>query len=113
MLVVAHIVRGAIHALAPDDFALYGRALISADDDELGAQLGQQVQQLAAEKGFTPTDALAEVAEATKGALSGGGGLSKSELHDSSASESAPILCPGAGAARAITSHRCYGAMGR
>ncbi len=27
-LVVAHIVRGAIHALAPEDLALYGRTLI-------------------------------------------------------------------------------------
>lgn len=81
-LVVAHIVRGAIHALAPDDLALYGRALISSDDDELAAQLGQQVQRLAAEKGFAPSDALDEVAEATKGALRGGRALSKNELHD-------------------------------
>ena len=81
-LVVAHIVRGAIHALAPPDFALYGRALIATDDDELEAQLGRQVQRLAAEKGFTPTDALTEVAEATKGALGGGRALSKNELHD-------------------------------
>ncbi len=42
-LVVAHVVRGAIHALAPGDLALYGRALIARDDDELAAQLGQQV----------------------------------------------------------------------
>jgi hypothetical protein len=45
-LIVAHIVRGAIHALAPGDFALYGRALISGEDHELAAQLGQQVQRL-------------------------------------------------------------------
>ena len=81
-LVVAHIVRGAIHALAPDDFALYGRALISADDGELIVQLGQQVQRLAAEKGFAPTAALDEVAEATRGALGGGRALGKKELHD-------------------------------
>ncbi len=81
-LVVAHIVRGAIHALAPDDFAVYGHALISTDDDELGAQLGQQVQRLATEKGFAPTDALAEVTKATRAALSGGRALSKNELHD-------------------------------
>jgi Winged helix DNA-binding domain len=81
-LVVAHIVRGAIHALAPRDFALYGRALISADDHELAAQLGQQVQRLAADKGFAPTDALAEVAAATKDALRAGRALSKNELHD-------------------------------
>ena len=62
-LVVAHIVRGAIHALAPRDLALYGRALISGDDDELGQQLGQQVQRLVVEKGFAPTDALEEEAQ--------------------------------------------------
>jgi hypothetical protein len=81
-LVVAHVVRGAIHALAPRDFALYGRALIARDDNELGAQLGRQVQRLAAEKGFAPTEALAEVSEATKEALSGGRALSKNELHE-------------------------------
>ncbi len=81
-LLIAHIVRGAIHALAPGDLALYGRALISTDDDELGAQLGRQVQLLAAEKGFKPTDALDDVAEATKRALSGGRVLTKNELHD-------------------------------
>ena len=54
-LVVAHVVRGAIHALAPGDLALYGRALIARDDDELGVQLGQQVRRLAGEKGFRPT----------------------------------------------------------
>jgi len=50
-IVVAHIARGAIHALAPGDHALYGRALIARDDTELGAQLGRQVQKLAADKG--------------------------------------------------------------
>jgi hypothetical protein len=81
-LVVAHVVRGAIHALAPGDLALYGRALIARDDDELGRQLGRQVQRLAAEKGFAPTAALEEVATATKDALGGGRALSKIELHD-------------------------------
>jgi len=81
-LVVAHIVRGAIHALAPQDLALYGRALISGDDDELGQQLGQQVRRLATEKRFAPTDALDQVAEATKDALADGRALGKNELHD-------------------------------
>ncbi len=81
-LAVAHVVRGAIHALAPDDLALYGRALISRDDIELAQQLGQQVQQLAEERGFAPTDALDEVAEATTDALRGGVALSKNELHE-------------------------------
>ena len=57
-LVVAHIVSGAIHALAPCDHALYGRALIAEDDDDLAAQLGQQVQRLTADKGFSPSEAL-------------------------------------------------------
>jgi hypothetical protein len=81
-LVVAHVVRGAIHALAPGDLALWGRALIARDDDELSAQLGRQVRRLAAEKGFAPTDALDEVAAATGEALAGGRKLDKNELHE-------------------------------
>jgi Winged helix DNA-binding domain len=81
-LVVAHVVRGAIHALAPGDLALYGRALIARDDGELGAQLGRQVQRLAAEKGFAPGEALDEVATATKDALARGRALGKNELHE-------------------------------
>ena len=81
-LVVAHVVRGAIHALAPGDLALYGRALLATSDDELGVQLGQQVQRLAAEKGFAPTAALAEVADATKDALGRGRALDKNGLHE-------------------------------
>ena len=81
-LVVAHVVRGAIHALAPGDLALYGRALIARDDGELAAQLGQQVQRLAAEKGFAPSEALQEVATATKDALATGRTLDRNELHE-------------------------------
>jgi hypothetical protein len=81
-LVVAHVVRGAIHALAPGDHALYGHALIARDDDELGAQLGRQVRRLADEKGFAPTAALEEVAAATKEALANGRALDKNELHE-------------------------------
>lgn len=81
-LVVAHIVRGAIHALAPEDLARYGRALIARDDDELAAQLGRQVRRLADEKGFAPTAALEEVAAATTDALAGGRTLDKNELHE-------------------------------
>jgi Winged helix DNA-binding domain len=81
-VVIAHIVRGAIHALAPGDLALYGRALIANDDGELGPQLGRQVQRLAAEHGFAPSDALEEVARATKEALANGHVLDKNELHE-------------------------------
>jgi Winged helix DNA-binding domain len=80
-LVVAHVIRGAIHALAPRDLALYGRALLARNDDELGAQLGRQVRGLAAEKGFAPSDALDEVATATKDALANGRVLDKNGLH--------------------------------
>ncbi len=53
-LAVAHV----IHAIAPADFGLYGRSLIAGDDDELGAQLGRQVQLLCAEtRGLTMADA--------------------------------------------------------
>jgi hypothetical protein len=81
-LVVAHVIRGAIHAVAPGDFALYGRALLARDDGELGAQLGQQVQRLAAEKGFAPSAALAEVAAATEEALAHGRRLDRNGLHE-------------------------------
>jgi hypothetical protein len=81
-LVVAHVVRGAIHALAPGDLALYGRALIARDDDELAAQLGRQVQRLAAEKGFAAGEALDEVSAATTDALADGRALDKNELHE-------------------------------
>jgi hypothetical protein len=80
-LVVAHVVRGAIHALAPGDLGLYGRALIARDDDELADQLGRQVKRLAAEHGFAATAALEEVAAATKDALAGGARLDKNDLH--------------------------------
>jgi Winged helix DNA-binding domain len=79
---LAHVVRGAIHAFAPEDFALYGRALISSDDDELAAQLGRQVRRLVGEKGLAPNEALDEVAEATEDALRDGRALTKDELHD-------------------------------
>ena len=93
-LVVAHVVRGAIHALAPGDLALYGRALIARDDGELGAQLGRQVQRLAAEKGFAPSDALDEVARATQGALENGRTLDKNELHQELRQRVGPDLMP-------------------
>jgi hypothetical protein len=81
-LVVAYVIRGAIHAVAPDDLALYGRALISRDDDELLAQMGQQMKRLAAEKGFSATAALDEVAAATKEAVAKGRTLDRAGLHE-------------------------------
>ena len=81
-VVVAHAIRGAIHALAPGDLALYGRALIARDDEELAVQLGEQVRRLASEKGFSPVEALEEVAAATQDALAAGRSLDKNELHE-------------------------------
>jgi len=80
-VVVAHVVRGAIHAVAPDDHALFGPALVADDDAELGVQLGRQVQRLAGEHGFAPTEALAEVTDAVRDALAGGEPLGKDALH--------------------------------
>jgi Winged helix DNA-binding domain len=93
-LVLAHVVRGAIHALAPRDHALYGRALIARDDGELAAQLGRQVQRLAAEHGFAPSEALDEVAAATTDALSKGRALDKNELHEELRQRVRPDLMP-------------------
>jgi hypothetical protein len=92
-LVVAHIVRGAIHALAPGDLALYGRALIARDDGELATQMGRQMKRLAAEHGFAPTEALDEVAAATQDALSGGA-LDKNALHEALRQRVRPELMP-------------------
>jgi hypothetical protein len=81
-LLLAHIVRGAIHALAPGDLALYGRALIARDDAELATQLGTQVKRLLAENGRAAGAALDEVAAATADALGNGRTLGKNELHE-------------------------------
>ena len=81
-IVVAHVVRGAIHALAPGDWALYGRALIARDERELGAQLGGQAQRVASDKGIGAGEALDEVTAAVEDALAGGRSLDKAELHE-------------------------------
>lgn len=80
-LVVAHVVRGAIHALAPRDLALYGRALLSRDDGELARQLGRQVGRLCAEHGIAARSALDEVAAATRDALGEDRALDRGALH--------------------------------
>jgi Winged helix DNA-binding domain len=93
-LVVAHIVRGAIHALAPGDFALYGRPLLARDDRELGAQLGRQVRRLSADNGFAPSEALEEVAAATTKALANGRSLGKNALHEELRARVRPAFMP-------------------
>lgn len=89
-LTVAHSLRGAIHAVAPEDAAIYGRGLIAADDDGLG----RQVQRLAEEKGFDPTDAVAEVEQAARQSLGGGQALDKNALHDRLRDRVNPDLMP-------------------
>ena len=88
------MIRGAIHALAPADVALYGRALIARDDAELGVQLGRQVQRLAAEHGFAVGEALEAVAGATADALAHGRALDKNELHEELRQRARPELMP-------------------
>ena len=78
---VAHIVRGDPCARARRPRALRPRADLEQRRRARGAARPAGPR-LAAEKGFAPSDALDEVAEATKGALRGGRALSKNELHD-------------------------------
>lgn len=97
-LVIAPSLRAAIHALAPADFALFGRALIAVDDAELAEQLGTRLRGALAEQRIAPGDALAEVTDATRAALAGGRALTKDELHaelrDRARAELLP-WCPG------------------
>ena len=99
-LVLAHVIRGAIHALAPGDLALYGRALIARAVDVARRAARPQVRRLAAEHGFAPSDALDEVATATKDALSIRRPLDKNELHEQLRQRVSPTCCPRAGAER-------------
>ena len=93
-LVVAHVLRGAIHVLAPDDLALFGRALVATDDDELAKQIGRQFTRITTEHGIAPTAALAEVTAATKDALAGGAALGKVDLHQALRERVRPELMP-------------------
>ena len=80
-VVVGYAIRGGIHAMAPRDWALFGRGLM-ADDAEVAAQLGKRAQEVSAKAGVTPVAALAEVTEATRDALAGGRKLDKNDLHE-------------------------------
>jgi hypothetical protein len=79
-LVLAHIVRGAIHVLRPVDHKVFGRALVGTTDPELVAQIGRRFGASTATS-IAPTDALEEVTAATEDAL-GGGALTKDDLHE-------------------------------
>lgn len=93
-LVVGFSLRGALHAVAPRDVPLFGRALLSGDDAELGEQLGQQVRRLCAEHALSPRAALDEVADATHDALADGAALAKDELHAALRERVRPELMP-------------------
>jgi hypothetical protein len=79
---LAHIIRCAIHVLAPGDLALFGRALVATDDRELEAQIGRPPKWLAGDADIAATEALAEVTAATEKALARGRALTKDELHE-------------------------------
>jgi hypothetical protein len=79
-LVLAHIVRGAIHVLRPADHKVFGQALVATTDIELIAQVGGRLGPPGAS--IAPTEALEEVTEAAKDALGGGRTLTKDGLHE-------------------------------
>jgi hypothetical protein len=79
---VGHSLRGAIHAMAPPDLVLFGRALVADEPADLLEQLGENVKQQLAEHAIDPRDALEEVARASAGALSERGPLDKNDLHE-------------------------------
>ncbi len=81
-VVVGYAMRGAIHAVAPGDRALWGRALVARRDEELVVQLGARMRRLCDDTGIAPTDALAEVTAAVRDALAGGARLDKDALHE-------------------------------
>lgn len=82
-LVLAHTIRGAIHAVAPADHALYGRALLPVDvEEELAPRLGSEGRKLVAAVGVSAVDALAEVTAAVEEAFAAGEPLDKNALHD-------------------------------
>jgi hypothetical protein len=79
---VGHSLRGAIHAMAPADAALFGRALIADQPSELLEQLGEHVKQQLEEQSIGAREALDEVARAGADALTERDALDKNDLHD-------------------------------
>ena len=93
-LVLGPTLRAAIHAQAPKDFGLYGRALLATDDAELADQIGPAFKRHLRDAGGTPTEVLAEVADATEAALAGGRALGKAQLHQELRERVRPELLP-------------------
>jgi len=81
-LILGPNLRAALHAVDPDSASLFGRTAISPDDDELAKQLGDGAMAGLERAKIAPTDALAEVAEATRAALANGRSLDRTGLHD-------------------------------
>jgi hypothetical protein len=79
---VGHSLRAAIHATAPADLALFGRALIADQPTELLEQLGEHIKQQLDGQSIEPRDALDEVAHASADALSERGALDRNDLHE-------------------------------
>jgi hypothetical protein len=79
---VGHTLRGAIHAVAPADLALFGRALIADEPADLLEQLGEQIKQQLEEQSIDPRDALQEVAQGARDALKERGALDRNDLHE-------------------------------
>jgi hypothetical protein len=80
-IAVGHSLRGAIHAMAPADVAVFGRALIADQPAELLEQLGEPLKNQLGEHSIDPRDALDEVTHASADALSERGALDKNDLH--------------------------------
>jgi hypothetical protein len=81
-VVVGPTLRAAIHAVAPSDFALYGRALLADDPEELMEQLGQPMKAELSKTSIGPQEALDEVTGASEAALREHGALDKNGLHE-------------------------------
>jgi hypothetical protein len=97
---VGHSLRGAIHAMAAPDAALFGAALIADEPADLLEQLGENVKQQLNDHATDPRDALEEVTRASEDALSERGPLDKNDLHEEYRARVRPELlpwCPGCG----------------
>lgn len=80
-IVVGFGLRGAVHAVAAADAAVFGCGLVSDDPDELVRQLGPQQVRMLGTLGMPATEALGVVMEATRAAWAALGPLDRIGLH--------------------------------
>lgn len=80
-VVMAFGLRGALHAVAPADVAVFGSALVSRDPDELIQQLGPQQVKMLGDLGMPATEALGAVVDATRAIWAADGALDRVALH--------------------------------